>query len=53
MKKDKIKFSNGHNDQKPDTVRKRGSASAPQCTGDGLTCNEAQVEALLSEGEST
>ncbi len=53
MKKDKIKFSNGHNDQKPDTSRKRGSARAPQRTGDGLTCNEAQVEALLSEGEST
>lgn len=53
MKKDKIKFSNEHNDRKSDPVRKRGSARAPQRAGDGLTCNEAQVEALLSEGEST
>jgi len=53
VKKDKTKFSNGHNDQKSDKLRKRGSARAPQRTGDGLTCNEAQVEALLSEGEST
>ena len=53
VKKVKIKLSNGHNNQKSDAVRKRGSASGPQRTGDGLTCNEAQVEALLSEGEST
>jgi hypothetical protein len=53
VKKDKTELSNGHTDQKPDALRKRGSARAPQRAGDGLTCNEAQVEALLSEGEST
>ena len=34
-------------------VRKQAGARPPQTTGDGLTCNEAQVEDLLSEGEST
>lgn len=53
VKKDKTELSNGHTDKKSDTVRKRGSARAPQRVSDGLTCNEAQVEALLSEGEST
>jgi hypothetical protein len=53
MKNDNAKFPKGHNDQKSEAVRKRGSARAPQRAGDGLTCNEAQVEALLSEGEST
>ncbi len=53
VKQDKTKFSKGHNDKKSDKSRKRGSARAPQRAGDGLTCNEAQVEALLSEGEST
>lgn len=53
VKKDNAKFPKGHNDKKSDALRKRGSARAPQRDGDGLTCNEAQVEALLSEGEST
>ena len=53
VKKDNAKSSQGHNDQKSDKLRKRGSARAQQRDGDGLTCNEAQVEALLSEGEST
>ncbi len=53
MKKDDAEASKGRNDQKSDTVRRRGSARAPRGEGDGLTCSEAQVEALLSEGEST
>jgi hypothetical protein len=53
MKKNHAEFSKERSDQKSDTSRKRGSARAPQPAGDGLTCSEAQVEALLSEGEST
>lgn len=52
MKKDNAEFSKGRNDKKPDTLRKHGSARATQPASDGLTCSEAQVEALLSEGES-
>ena len=53
VKKDNAKPPKRHNDQKADTVQKRGGAGVAQRTGDSLTCNEAQVEALLSEGEST
>lgn len=53
MKKDEAELPKEHNDQKPDESCKRGRARAPQRTGNGLTCNEAQVEALLSESEST
>jgi hypothetical protein len=53
MEKDDAELSKEHNDQKPDEASKRGGARATQRAGDGLTCNEAQVEALLSEGEST
>ena len=53
MKSDNAKSPKEHSDQKSDELRKRGSARAPQRVSDGLTCNEAQVEALLSEGEST
>jgi hypothetical protein len=53
MKNDNVKSSKGHSDGKTDTVRKRAGARAPQRASEGLTCNEAQVEALLSEGEST
>ena len=34
-------------------LRKPGVVHAPRRGEDGLTCSEAQVEALLSEGEST
>jgi len=34
-------------------VRKPVGARASQHGNDGLTCSEAQVDALLSEGEST
>ena len=53
VKKDDAKSSKAPNDQKSDKLHKRGGARPPQPAGDGLTCNEAQVEALLSEGEST
>ena len=53
VKKDNAKPPKKGNDQKADHLRKRDSARAPQRVGDSLTCNEAQVEALLSEGEST
>lgn len=35
------------------TLRKPAGLRAPRRGDDGLTCSEAQVEALLSEGEST
>jgi hypothetical protein len=53
VQKDNAEFTKERNDQKPNLSRKRGRARAPQRAVDGLTCNEAQVEALLSEGEST
>jgi hypothetical protein len=53
VKKGNAELSKGRSDQKSDKLRKRGSARAPQRAVDGLTCSEAQVEALLSEGEST
>lgn len=52
MKKDTVETSKKHSDQKSDKLPTRGSARTPRA-GDGLTCNEAQVEDLLSEGEST
>ncbi len=53
MKKSKTKPAEGRNEQPSDNPRRRAGAREPQPAGDGLTCNEAQVEALLSEGEST
>jgi hypothetical protein len=53
MKKDKTKLPRRRSDGKPAPSRKPGDAHPPQPAGDGLTCNEAQVEDLLAEGEST
>ncbi|HEV8620173.1 MAG TPA: hypothetical protein VGQ79_04030 [Nitrospiraceae bacterium] len=36
-----------------DGLPKRASARLHKHNADGLTCSEAQVEAILSEGEST
>jgi hypothetical protein len=47
------KWPKRHDSTKFDTARKPVGARAPQRAGDGLTCTEAQVEDLLSEGEST
>lgn len=52
MKKNKADFPKGHINRQSDKLRKRASARTPQPASEGLTCNEAQVEALLSEGES-
>jgi hypothetical protein len=52
VKKDNTKSPTGRNDQKSDTFRKQASR-APQPTSVRLTCNEAQLDALMSEGEST
>jgi hypothetical protein len=53
MKKDNEKSQKGCNDQKSDTLRKWGSARVPQPISARLTCSETQLEALMSEGEST
>lgn len=34
-------------------IRKAATAPEPVCNAEGLTCDENQVEDLLSEGEST
>ncbi len=34
-------------------LNKHASARAPKCAVPALTCSEAEVEAILSEGEST
>jgi len=36
-----------------DDLLKHAGARSHKRGGDGLTCSEAQVEAILSEGEST
>ncbi len=53
MKKSKTKPAKGHTDRPSDPLRKWTAPRPPQRSGDTLTCNEAQVEDLLSEGEST
>ncbi len=53
MKKNPASVLKRRADGKSGTVRKPAGARAPRRGDDGLTCSEAQVEALLSEGEST
>ena len=53
MKKNPAGVTKGRTDEQRGTVRKPGGVRAPRRGDDGLTCSEAQVEALLSEGEST
>ena len=53
MKKNPARVSTGRAGDPRSIVRKPGVARAPRRDDDGLTCSEAQVEALLSEGEST
>ncbi len=53
MKKNQIKPAARHADLPSDAVRKQTAPRPPQRPGDTLTCNEAQIEELLSEGEST
>lgn len=40
-------------DNMVDRWRKLARARLPKRAGDALTCSEAQIEAILSEGEST
>jgi hypothetical protein len=53
VKKHKIKPAEGGKDRPSVALRKQAGPRPPQRPGDTLTCNEAQVEDLLSEGEST
>jgi hypothetical protein len=53
VKKSKAGLPKGHTDEKVDEERKPNRAHTPQRGGDGLTCNEAEMEGILSEGEST
>jgi hypothetical protein len=53
MKKDAARVPREHRKAKSGGSGKPAEAGAPPPAGDGLTCNEAQVEELLSEGEST
>jgi len=52
VEKDNTNSLTGRNDQKSDSLRKQ-AARTPQPTSVRLTCNEAQLDALMSEGEST
>ena len=53
MKKNPASVPQRRADGKSGTVRKPVSARVPRRGDDGLTCTEAQVEAVLSQGEST
>ena len=49
MKNDNAKSPKEHSDRKTDTVRKRGSARAPQRAGDGLTCSARNARITLPD----
>lgn len=53
IEKENAKSQKGRNDQKSDSVHTRNSARMPQPVSIHLTCNEAELEALMSEGESS
>ena len=53
IEKEKAKPQKGRNDQKSDSVHTWNSARMPQPVSIHLTCNEAELEALMSEGESS
>ncbi len=53
MKQHPAGVPKGRSAEKSGTVRKPSGARVPRRADDGLTCSEAQVEDLLSEGEST
>jgi hypothetical protein len=53
MEKDNVKSQKERNDRKSDTAHNGGSVRMPQPISIHLTCNEAQLEVLMSEGEST
>ncbi|MEP6935000.1 MAG: hypothetical protein ABI988_13840 [Nitrospirota bacterium] len=53
MIRDSGKPQQGRNNKKPDIARKLGSVCVAQPSSINLICNEGQLEALMSEGEST
>ena len=53
MKKNKAKPAERPIERPPDAGPKPDVARPPHPADDGLTCNEAQIEDLLAEGEST
>jgi hypothetical protein len=53
MIRDSAKPQQGRNNKKSDIARKLGSACVAQPSSKNLTCNEAQLEALMSQGEYT
>jgi hypothetical protein len=50
---DNAKPQKGHNNEKSATARNWGTAYRPQLTSVHLTCNESELEVLMSEGESS
>lgn len=52
MKNENAKSQKGHSDQRSGTARKRDSERRLQPRSVYLTCNEAELEALMSKGES-
>lgn len=53
MKHNPASVHKGRSSEECSHVSKPSGARVPRRGDDGLTCSEAQVEALLSEGEST
>ena len=53
MKRDNAKSQKRCGDRKSDTARKGGSVRLSQPLSVQLTCHEAELEDLMSEGEST
>ncbi len=53
MIRDSAKPQQGRNNKQSDIARKLGNVCVAQPSSINLTCNEAQLEALMSEGEST
>ena len=53
MKRDSAKPQQGRNNKTSGTARRLDSVRVAQPSSIHLSCNEAQLEALMSEGEST
>lgn len=53
MGKDNAKSQKGHNDRRSDTMRKWDRKRVLQPSSVHLTCNEVELESLMSKGEST
>lgn len=53
MKKNKAKPAERKTDPQSDPARPQAEAPPMRPGEDGLTCNEAQIEEILADGEST